>query len=639
MQTLSGKRVFISGGAGVIGSELVPLLFEAGCEILVGDLKPRPGAWPGGIRYRQGDLNEMSAGELQAFAPEIFIHLAATFERSTETYGFWEENFRHNVQLSHHLMTLHKDLPGLRRVVFASSYLIYDPGLYSFDAPQLQVRRLSEDDAIFPRNLIGMAKVAHEIELRFLGGFRKDRFTTIIARIYRGYGRGSNCVVSRWIRALLRGEAIQVYRPEGLFDYIYAGETALGLMKLIERPEVQGIINLGNGRARRVSELVEVLRRHFPSMVATTCDSDILFEASEANMDRFRAVTGWIPQRQLEDAIPLIIADERQHLDDAGAKRHGNVMISSAAKKVPLLQRVRQAAAKLHPEIGLIAADASDGALSRHFANTFWHMPLLSNLDAGSLMRACRDRGVTGIVPTRDGELPFFAEHREALAAGGIAVMVSAPQAVQTCLDKLEFAEHCARFGLPAIPTMVQLPSDATGTWVVKERHGAGSQRMGLNLDSVQARAHAQGLRHPVFQEYLGGFREFSADVYVDRQGRMKGCVVRSRDVIENGESQVTTTEDCPALVAMCERLVESLPFYGHIIIQAFVDEAGSVHLIECNPRFGGASSLSIEAGLDSFYWFLLEAQGADLGDYRFLYDPQRRLRQIRHAQDRIEVL
>ena len=35
-------RVFISGGAGVIGLELVPRLLEAGADVLVEDLKSKP---------------------------------------------------------------------------------------------------------------------------------------------------------------------------------------------------------------------------------------------------------------------------------------------------------------------------------------------------------------------------------------------------------------------------------------------------------------------------------------------------------------------------------------------------------------------------------------------------------------------
>jgi carbamoyl-phosphate synthase large subunit len=40
--------------------------------------------------------------------------------------------------------------------------------------------------------------------------------------------------------------------------------------------------------------------------------------------------------------------------------------------------------------------------------------------------------------------------------------------------------------------------------------------------------------------------------------------------------------------------------------MQAIIDEADNVHLIECNPRVGGASMLSIYAGLDSFLLVLL---------------------------------
>lgn len=639
MERLSGKRIFVSGGAGVIGSELIPMLHAAGADVMVGDIKARPVSWPGSVRYRQGDLNEMTGQELRVFAPEVFIHLAATFERSTETYGFWEENFRHNVRLSHHLMTIHKDLESLRRVLFASSYLIYDPKLYSFSEPQEAARRLREDDAILPRNLTGMAKLAHEIELRFLEGFRQENFSTVIARIYRGYGRGSHCVISRWIRALLRGEPIQVYRPEGLFDYIYAGETAHGLVQLVQHSDLTGIINLGTDRARRVSEVVDILREYFPGMEATTGVSDIPFEASQANMDAFLSVTGWKPERHLEDAIPLIIEYERKQMNEESARVPGHVMITSAAQKIPLLRRVKQAAAKLHPEIQVFAADASASALAQHFSDDFWVMPYLCDLDATTLTAACRERGVTHLIPTRDGELAFFAQHRESLKQAGISLMVSDPEAVDVCLDKLRFSRFGLDARLPVIPAYEELPDDAEGIWVVKERHGAGSRSMGLNLSVEEARAHATKLTTPIFQPYVGGMKEYSADIYVDRSGQLKGCVVRTRDVVVNGESQVTTTTANPALAEVCKKLVAALPFYGHIIVQAFVDVQGEVYLIEVNPRFGGASSLAIEAGLDSFYWFLLESQGADLRDCPCLHDPARRLRQVRHAHDLIEVL
>src|SRR5687768_4374262 len=98
------ERVFVSGAAGVIGREIVPLLVERGYDVWAGDLKPRPSTFGPEVLYRQGDLNHLRPDEVDRFRPTAFIHLAATFERSTETYEFWDENFWHNVRLSHHLM-------------------------------------------------------------------------------------------------------------------------------------------------------------------------------------------------------------------------------------------------------------------------------------------------------------------------------------------------------------------------------------------------------------------------------------------------------------------------------------------------------------------------------------------------------
>jgi carbamoyl-phosphate synthase large subunit len=50
----------ISGGAGVIGREIVPRLAALGATVMVGDLKPRPAQFPAGVIYRMGDLNHIS---------------------------------------------------------------------------------------------------------------------------------------------------------------------------------------------------------------------------------------------------------------------------------------------------------------------------------------------------------------------------------------------------------------------------------------------------------------------------------------------------------------------------------------------------------------------------------------------------
>lgn len=629
MSSLKGKRVFISGGAGVIGRELVKLLVAEEATVMVGDLVAIPDDYPPGILYRRGDLNYITQQELDAFNPEVFFHLAATFERSTESYEHWEENFWHNIRLSNHLMTLMRNVPAIKRVVNASSYLIYDKQLYNFDLAQERPVRLKESDPINPRNLTGLAKLAHEIELDFLSKYKSDKFTSISARIYRGYGKNSRDVISRWVRDLLAAKPITVYKQEGWFDYMYAGDTAKGLYKLA-CIEATGIVNLGTGRSRQVKDVVMVLTKHFPELQAAYADSDIQFEASEADVTKLRELTGWLPERYLEDVIPELIAFEKAQLATA-PKVSGNVLVTSVSKKVPLVMAVKKAVAKIDGSIRVIGADMDATCLSSHFTDDFWKMPRISELTVSELISYCKSKNICLIIPTRDGELQFFADLREQLEQAGIQVMVSKPASILRCLDKLAFAQQGGR-DILAIPAFDELEACSVERVVVKERFGAGSLSIGINLSHEEAKLHSLKLEHPIYQPFISGV-EISVDAFVTRGCKVKGIVMRKREQVVNGESQITSTFYDEKLEAVFLKIIQNLDLNGHIILQAIIDDQDVVHVIECNSRFGGASTLSIQAGLDSFYWAYLESIGVDLSGHPYV-PASKSIMQIRHPFD-----
>jgi carbamoyl-phosphate synthase large subunit len=189
------RGVLVTGGAGVIGRELLDSLLAEGARVICCDLNPRPDWLDPAVSYLEGDASELDAEQVRDLDPEFCFHLAATFERTTETEGFWAENFHHNVRLSHHVATLARELPSIRRYVFASSYLVYDPALYLFDEPRSAPSALTEAAPLRPRNLCGSAKLMHEHELEFLGQFPATPFNSVSARIFRVYGRGSGDVV------------------------------------------------------------------------------------------------------------------------------------------------------------------------------------------------------------------------------------------------------------------------------------------------------------------------------------------------------------------------------------------------------------------------------------------------------------
>lgn len=637
MKHLSGKRVFVTGGAGVIGLELVPRLLSMGAIVFVGDLKPQPVKFSGLVTYRQGDLNDLTISEFLEFAPDILIHLAATFERSSETLSFWGENFHHNVKLSHHLMTLGQQSETLKRIIFASSYLIYDQNLYQFNEAQTKPKRLSETDPIRPRNLTGMAKLAHERELEFLASFDECKFSTLSVRIFRGYGRRSRDVISRWVRSLLRGEKISVYRPEGIFDYINAADSAEGLARLTFCDSAVGIVNLGTGHARRVSDVIAILKQYFPSASIEHQECDIDFEASEACTQRLESLVNWKPNRTLEETIPEIIHFEKKRLSEdflrSGKKRPlDSLLITSASKKIPLARELRRAAIRLDKEIKIIAGDCDLDALAQFEADSFWNMPRLDEISIDALIQECQAREVSVIFPTRDGELEFWSQNNDLFDKAGIEVIVSSYEAISRCRDKLAFATFGEEVGLPIIPAAKSPEGLNNCLFVVKERYGAGSRGIGLGLSKEAALEHAKGLAEPIFQPFING-PEVSIDSWVSRTGDVPGVVLRRRDIVVSGESQVTTTFKDAHLENDAIKVIQALQLRGPVVLQAIVTDKG-LQIIECNPRFGGASTAAIAAGLDSLYWSLAEVE--DNAFRPIFHRTTDEIRQIRYPFDRV---
>lgn len=309
-----------------------------------------------------------------------------------------------------------------------------------------------------------------------------------------------------------------------------------------------------------------------------------------------------------------------------------NVLISSVSKKVPLVHCVREALRSLEISGKVFGADSNPQSIASYQVDGFWQMPPLEKLSVKELIAFCEQYQIKAIIPTRDGELPFYAEHQMALAERGIHCMVSSATAIATCIDKLLFYHMLQENKFPGIVTALQANIPLCDAYVVKERFGAGSKVIGLNLPPSEAHLHAVRLTSPIYQPFIEG-EEYSVDLYIDRSGSCKGAVARRRECVVDGESQITATVSFPALETLCQKIAEHLQLYGHVIFQAICDRKKQLHLIECNPRFGGASTLSLAMGLDSFAWFFLECFQQPLPLFNRSSVEKR---QVRYAQDLI---
>lgn len=307
------RKVFVSGGAGVIGVPLVLSMAKRGHQIVVCDLKTQPRSFldKKNISYIQGDLNDIPGSEFSAREFDVVIHLAATFERSEESAGFYEDNFHNNVRASHHLLSLVGRSSSVRRVVFASSYLVYDPEQYMFGDVRNHAVSLGPESRLNPRNLIGMAKLSHEMELKFMANQGFGNFDLVIARIYRGYGLGSRDVISRWVRQALRGEVLEVFGELAMFDYIFSEDTSRALEDLAFSSSFNGTVDVGTGESRRVSEVLQIIGELIPNVRVSHKQTDSrVLEYSQADLRVLRRAIGWVPAYSLESAIPRILEFE-----------------------------------------------------------------------------------------------------------------------------------------------------------------------------------------------------------------------------------------------------------------------------------------------------------------------------------------
>ena len=122
-----------------------------------------------------------------------------------------------------------------------------------------------------------------------------------------------------------------------------------------------------------------------------------------------------------------------------------------------------------------------------------------------------------------------------------INVMISNFESIKKCFDKLLFSNENGDFKEYFISTFDNINNCSFKSYVVKERYGAGSKSIGINLSKQDAIRHSKLMYSPIFQEFIEGI-EISVDAYVDSKNNVKGIILRKRELVINGESQITST-------------------------------------------------------------------------------------------------
>lgn len=261
-------NVFVTGGAGYIGSVCVEALLNAGHRVTVFDnlTEGHRSAVDVRARFVQGDLSDPSGLglALQNADAEVVLHFAASAlvgESMTHPTKYFRNNVANGLNLLEAAVS-----SQVRKFVFSSTCATYGPPdriPMTEDLPQHPINPYGESKLMFER----MLRWFHEIHGLEFVAFRY--FNAAGATEARGeHHRVETHLIPNVLRvALGQSPQAEVYgtdypTPDGtcIRDYIHVADIAQAHI-LAMQPGACGFFNLGNGGGYSVREVIDVCRR------------------------------------------------------------------------------------------------------------------------------------------------------------------------------------------------------------------------------------------------------------------------------------------------------------------------------------------------------------------------------------------
>ena len=294
-------KVFVTGGAGFIGSYLVPRLLERGWEVVVFDLAAEPAtlaAYRKEITYVRGDLGSGPDiyRAMMTHRPTGVFHLGAILA------GPCEDNpmlgFKVNFQSTQTLLDASVAL-GVTRFFMISSISVFGRDVTE-PVSDLAVKN--------PETIYGQTKLASEHLLLWYA--RKHGLDTRALRFTWVFGPGRTTgITALWSSAILdaiaNGQEITVPNPEEKGDWLYVKDAVSAILKLWDTTRVkQRIYNIAGG-VHSIRQVVELARRSRPGAPVTLVEGGANQSPyPSAYDDSFaRRELGWTPDYSLEKAV------------------------------------------------------------------------------------------------------------------------------------------------------------------------------------------------------------------------------------------------------------------------------------------------------------------------------------------------
>jgi UDP-glucose 4-epimerase len=301
--------IFVTGGAGYIGSHVVKELLRRNYQPIVFDnLQTGHQIAAKGALFIEGDLSDQKKlkDTFQSHPIGAVMHFAADClvgESVQNPLTYFNNNVKNGLNLVETMEAF-----KVRKFIFSSSAAVYG---------EPKTLPIGEDHPCLPTNPYGETKWIFEKVLQAFHDGGKLDFISL--RYFNAAGADPESklgedhfpethLIPLVIKAALNGTSVPVFgtdypTPDGtcIRDYIHVTDLAhahiLALQKL-DQERISAIYNLGNGNGFSVREVIEAIRRISGKEIASVDSSRRPGDPARlvASSEKIREELGWIPR-------------------------------------------------------------------------------------------------------------------------------------------------------------------------------------------------------------------------------------------------------------------------------------------------------------------------------------------------------
>jgi carbamoyl-phosphate synthase large subunit len=309
-----------------------------------------------------------------------------------------------------------------------------------------------------------------------------------------------------------------------------------------------------------------------------------------------------------------------------------NIVISSAGRRSYLVNFFREV---LKGKGKVIATNSTMDATAMFAADVACVLPVAGDEEfINRLLDICQKFEAKLLFSLHDWEAPFIAQNRERFLEIDTFPVVSKPEVIDCCLDKLKTYNFAHDIGMLVPNTFDSLASARAAIdrdsinfpLILKPRFGQGS--IGIEIvEDIESLLFVHGMllrrlekmksnellmqygtESILIQEYLEG-DEYGLDVVNDLDGNFMTCFAKRKFGMRSGETDIAETVNDLELLELGKRIGMALNHIGMLDVDVMRQD-GRPYILEMNPRFGGHYPFSHIAGANIPAALLAMAEG-----------------------------